>query len=188
MGDHQGRPSAVNLCPFVGVDLNMLKTVYRAYSRHFLTPTGGKINVLARYTLANYARKFAQTFKTVTPPLIRPNRVWEVKMHLLVIKKNSQSVHTCCTISFLRWNVSMLLCNNLKTYFYHTRKTVNNFVIDSFRKLVVYRPIIRVLSLPNINITLLFDFVMACLAVATTSNSVGTFTEVKARRLRLVIG
>jgi len=23
MGDRQGRPSAVNLCPFVGVDLNL---------------------------------------------------------------------------------------------------------------------------------------------------------------------
>jgi len=30
MGDRQGRPSAVNLCPFVGVDLNLWSTVYAA--------------------------------------------------------------------------------------------------------------------------------------------------------------
>jgi len=30
MGDHQRRPSTVNLCPFVGVDLNLLPTVYIA--------------------------------------------------------------------------------------------------------------------------------------------------------------
>jgi len=28
MGDRQGRPSTVNLCPFVGVDLNPWSTVY----------------------------------------------------------------------------------------------------------------------------------------------------------------
>jgi len=27
MGDRQGRPSAINLCPFVGVDLNLWLTV-----------------------------------------------------------------------------------------------------------------------------------------------------------------
>jgi len=32
MGDHQGRPSTVNLCPFVGVDLNLWLTVYIAES------------------------------------------------------------------------------------------------------------------------------------------------------------
>jgi len=31
MGDHQGRPGAVNLGPFVGVDLNMWQTVYSRY-------------------------------------------------------------------------------------------------------------------------------------------------------------
>jgi len=30
MGDHQGRLGAVNLGPFVGVDLNLLPTVYIA--------------------------------------------------------------------------------------------------------------------------------------------------------------
>jgi len=30
MGDRHGRPSAVNLCPFVGVDLNLYPTVYIA--------------------------------------------------------------------------------------------------------------------------------------------------------------
>jgi len=30
MGDHQGRPSAVNLCPFVGVEINLWPTVHIA--------------------------------------------------------------------------------------------------------------------------------------------------------------
>jgi len=30
MGDHRGRPGAVNLGPFVGVDLNLRPTVYIA--------------------------------------------------------------------------------------------------------------------------------------------------------------
>jgi len=31
MGDHQGTPSAVNLCPFVSVDLNLWPTIYIAF-------------------------------------------------------------------------------------------------------------------------------------------------------------
>jgi len=30
MGDHEGRPRAVNLCPFVGLELNLWPTVYIA--------------------------------------------------------------------------------------------------------------------------------------------------------------
>jgi len=33
MGERQGRPSAVNLCPFVGEDFNQWPTVHN-YSRH----------------------------------------------------------------------------------------------------------------------------------------------------------
>jgi len=40
MGDRRGRPSAVNLCPFVGVDLYMWPTVYLAVI--VLTPGGVK--------------------------------------------------------------------------------------------------------------------------------------------------
>jgi len=40
MGDRQGRPSAVDLCPFVGVDLNLWPTVHIAVNQ----PTNQSIN------------------------------------------------------------------------------------------------------------------------------------------------
>jgi len=43
MGDRQGRPSAVNLCPFVGVDLN-LHVTDRLYSRHRADTWGRKMH------------------------------------------------------------------------------------------------------------------------------------------------
>jgi len=47
MGDRQGRPSAMNLCPFIGVDLNLWPTVYIAVI--VLTP--GKVKCISGYLM-----------------------------------------------------------------------------------------------------------------------------------------
>jgi len=56
MGDRQGRLSAVNLCPFVGVDLNLWPTVYIAVI--VLTRTENESNRKS-FDVVSLGRRFA---------------------------------------------------------------------------------------------------------------------------------